>query len=100
MACDFVKVLLCKFRRRSDFLPLLCDRIVHYRPAMPFGNRKKNIFEYLFSSVLLQLKKYHHPGNLKLNNLGISQSLKLRNSMGKILRISLELIKFTRNTLG
>jgi len=44
---------------------------------MPFGN-KKNIFEDLFSSVLSQLKKYHPTGNLKFNNLGILQSLKLR----------------------
>jgi len=44
---------------------------------MPFGNRKKNSLEDLFSSVLPQFKKYHPPGNLKFNNLGILQSLKL-----------------------
>jgi len=38
--------------------------LTHYRPAMPFGNRKK---EDLFRSVLSQFKKYHPPGNLKLN---------------------------------
>jgi len=48
---------------------------------------------------LSQLKRYHPPGNLKLIFLGISQSLKLRISMGKILSISLEL-NFTPNTLG
>jgi len=45
--------------------------------------------EDLFSSVLSQFKKYHSSGNLKFDNLGIFQSLKLRNLMGKILRISL-----------
>jgi len=32
----------------------------------------------LFSSVLLQFKKYRPSGNLKFNNLGIFQSLKFR----------------------
>jgi len=36
-----------------------------------------SILEDLFGSVLSQFKKYHPSGNLKLNNLGISQSLKL-----------------------
>jgi len=45
---------------------------------MPFGNRKKNIFGDLFSSVLSQLKKYHRSGKLKFYNLGILKSLKLR----------------------
>ena len=66
---------------------------------MPFGNRKKNIFEDLFSSVLLNFKKYHLSENLKFNNLGIFQSVKLRNVMQKILRISLKL-NFTSNTYG
>jgi len=48
---------------------------------------------------LSQFKKYHLDGNLKFNNLDISQSLKLRYLMGKIIRISLEL-NFTPNTLG
>jgi len=52
-----------------------------------------------FSPVLSKLKKYHASGNLKFNNLGISQSLKLRNLMGNILRISLKL-NFIPNTLG
>ena len=52
--------------------------LTRYRPAMPFGKRKKNILEYLFSSVLSQFKKYHPSGNLKFNYLGIFQSLKLR----------------------
>jgi len=45
---------------------------------MPFGNRKKNIFEDLFSLVLSQFKKYHPSENLKFYNLGILKSLKLR----------------------
>jgi len=45
-----------------------------YRSAMPFGNKKKNILEDLFSSVLSQFRKYHPSGNLKFNYLGIFQS--------------------------
>ena len=45
------------------------------RPAMPLSQKNKD----LFSSELSQFfKKYHPSGNLKFNNLGISQSLKLR----------------------
>jgi len=46
---------------------------------------------------LSQLKEYHPSESLKLNYLGISQSLKLRISMEKILLISLKL-NFTPNT--
>jgi len=60
--------------------------------------KKKNILEDLFSSVLSQFKKYHLSGNLNFNNLGIFQCLKLRISMEKFLPISLKL--FTPNTLG
>jgi len=60
---------------------------------------KKNILEYPFRSVLPQFKKYHPSGNLKFNKLDIFQSLKLRNLMGNILRISLKL-NFTPNTSG
>jgi len=63
---------------------------------MSFRNRK-NILENLFISVLSQLKKCHPSGNLKIVDLGIFESLKLRYSMGKKLRISLEL-NFTPNT--
>jgi len=66
---------------------------------VPFGNRKKNILEDLFSSVLSQFKKYHPNGNMKFNYLGIFQSLKLRLSMEQILSVSLKL-NFTPNTLG
>jgi len=65
---------------------------------MPFENRKKNS-EDLFSSILTQYKKYHPSGNLKLNNLGLFQSLKLRVLLEKILPISLKL-NFIPNTLG
>jgi len=50
--------------------------VTHCRPAMPFGNRK--IFlEDLFSSLLSQFKKYHTSGNLKFNNLGIFQRIRI-----------------------
>jgi len=71
--------------------------LTHYRPTMPFGNRK--IFlEDLFSSELSQFKKYHPPGNLKFNNLRIFQSLKLRIFMEKISLISK--LSFIPNTSG
>jgi len=50
---------------------------------------EKIILENLFSSVMLQLKKYHPSGNLKCNNLGIFQGLKLRILMERTLTISL-----------
>jgi len=56
--------------------------LTHYRPAMPFGNRK-NTSEDLLISVLSQLKKNHSSGNLKFNYLGIFQSLKLHILMEK-----------------
>jgi len=72
--------------------------LTHYRPAMPFGNRKF-ILEDLFSSVLSLFQKYHPSGHLKFNYLGIFKRLKLRILMGKILLIPLEL-NFTPYTLG
>jgi len=62
-----------------------------YHPAMSFGNRKiyfRGSFEF---SIVRKIKKYHFSGNLKLNNLGIFQSLKLRILKEKILLISLQL---------
>jgi len=50
---------------------------------MPFGNRKKNIFEDPLSLVLSNFKKYHPSGNLNFRILGISQSLKFRILMEK-----------------
>jgi len=64
---------------------------------MLFG--EKIVLGDLFSSALSQFKKYHPSGNLKFDNLGIFQSLKLRILLGKILPISLKL-NFTPNTLG
>jgi len=61
------------FRKREK------NSLIHYCPAMPFGNRKKNILEDLFSYFLLQFKKYPPSENLVFNNLGIFQNLKLRN---------------------
>jgi len=64
---------------------------------MPFENRK----EKLRGSV----QYFHHfknlprSVNLKFNNVGIFQSLKLRISMEKIFPISFKLI-FTPNTVG
>jgi len=65
---------------------------------MPFGNRKI-YFKGIFQFSIVKFKKYHPSGNVEFNNLGICQSLKLRNLLGKILRISLKL-NFTPNTLG
>jgi len=67
-----------------------------YRPAMPFGNRKKMIFSVQYC---LNLKKYYPSGNLKFYGLGILKSLKFRISVKKILTISIKL-NFTPNTLG
>jgi len=72
--------------------------LTHYRPVMPFGNRK-NILEDRFSLALSQFKKYHPSGNLKFNNSGIYQSLKFRILTEKILTISHKLY-FSPNTLG
>jgi len=48
--------------------PFLKQLNPYYRPAMPFGNRKQNIVEDLFGSVLAQFKKYYPSGNLKLTS--------------------------------
>jgi len=79
------------FSTSSSFNPL--------PPSDAVRKQKKNILEDLFSRELSQFKNYHPTGNLKFNNLGIFQSLKLRNLVGKILPISLKL-DFTPNTLG
>jgi len=65
--------------------------LTHFRPAMKFENRK-TYFRGSFQLSMVKIKKkYHLSGNLKFNNLGILQSFKLRNLMGKILAISLKL---------
>jgi len=71
--------------------------LTHYRPAMPLGNSKIYFRGSFYGSILLHFKKYHPSGNLKFNNLGIFQSLKLHNLMGKIFLISFKL-NFTPNT--
>jgi len=71
--------------------------LTHYRPAIRSETEKK--LDHLFSSVLSKFKKYHSSVNLKFNNLGIFQSLKLRNLAGKTPGISLKL-NLTPNTLG
>jgi len=43
------------------------------------------------------LKKYHPSGNLKFSDLGIFQSLKFRNLLGKTFEFQ---AKFSPNTLG
>jgi len=48
--------------------------LTHFRPAIPFGNRKKNILDDLFSSLLSQFKKHHPSGSLKCNNMSISKA--------------------------
>jgi len=55
--------------------------LTHYRPAMSFGNIKKIRGSIYFSIVAL--KKYRPSENLQFNDLGIFQSLKLRNLMGE-----------------
>jgi len=50
---------------------------------------EKNILEDLIRSALLVFKKDHPSGNLKLNNLGIFQSLKQRILEVKIIPVSL-----------
>jgi len=66
---------------------------------MPFENRTI-ILEDLFSSILSQFRKHQPSGNVKLNILRhISQSLKFRILMEKILAISLKQ-NFTPNPLG
>ena len=69
-----------------------------YRPAMPFGNRKK-YFKGSFQLKIVTIQKILPPGNLKFNYLGIFQSFKLRISMEKINSVSLQL-NFAPNTLG
>jgi len=73
--------------------------LTHYRPTMPFGNRKIYFRGDLFSSALSQFEKYHPSGNMYFHNLGIFQSFKLCILVGKVLPISLKL-NFISNTLG
>ena len=67
-------------------------------PSVAVRKHKKNVIGS-FWSVLPHFKKYHPSGNLKLNNLGISRSVKCHMLTGEILSIPLKL-NFTRNTLS
>jgi len=53
-------------------------------PSNAVRKQRKHILEDLFFSVLSKFEKYYPSENLKCNNLGNIQSLKLRNLMGKI----------------
>jgi len=74
-------------------------QLVNPPPSDAVRKQKKNVLEDLISTVLSQLKKYHPPGNLKFNYLGIFKSLKKRISTEKKLSISLKR-NFTPHTLG
>jgi len=50
---------------RSQFTHYFRLTFTPNHPAMPFANRKKNILEDLFSSVLWQFNKFHPSINLK-----------------------------------
>ena len=89
-----LKLALLKISSKFTLLSL-----THYRPAKPFGNRKKNILEDLFSLILLKFRKHNPSEILKFNNFGIFQSLKFRVLIKTILPISLRLY-FTLNALG
>jgi len=85
---NFYEVIIRKLRWPEPFLTSGCG---YYLTTAQRCRSKTEIFlEDLFSSVLSQFKKYHPSGNRKFNNLGIFQSLKLRNLMGKIHRNSLK----------
>jgi len=73
--------------------------LINPQPPSDAVRKQKNYFRVSYSSVLSQLKKYHPSGNMKFNNLGIFQSLKLCNLTGKILQISVKL-NFFPSTLG
>jgi len=64
---------------------------------MPFGD--KNIYFRFSVQFFSQFKVYHSIGNLKFNNLGIFQSLKLHILVEKVLPISL-MLNFTPSTQG
>jgi len=74
------------------------ESLFNPQPPSDAVRKQKFLLEDLFSSVLLQFKKYHPSGNLKFNNLGIFQSFKLRYLMKKFFKfllsqISLQIIR-------
>jgi len=68
---EFISSTHGQIDTRDEFIDL---QLTHYRPALPFGNKKKNILQDLFSSVLSQFEKYHPSAKLKFNYLGSFQS--------------------------
>ena len=94
---DTVSIGMCTHPNILD----LFRSLTRYRPAMPFGNRKKNILEDLSVHYCHNSKNItpSPPGHLKFHYLGILQSIKLHISTRKILSVSLKL-KSTPNTLG
>jgi len=89
----YVHVYKIEFNNELTFIP------VNPLPPSDAVRKQKYLFWDLFRSIWSQFKKYQPSVNLKFNNLGIFQGLKLRNLMGKILRISLKL-NFTPNNSG
>jgi len=77
-------------KKLNVFFPIKPLTLTHNCPVMPFGNRKI-CFRGYFQFSIAQFKKYHPPGNLKFNNLGIFQSWKLQFLVEKIFPISLKL---------
>jgi len=64
-----------------DFSRFLLNCLNSLPPSDAVRKQNKNRGPFQFSIVTIQ--KYHTPGNLKFNNLGIFQSLKLRISKEK-----------------
>jgi len=74
--------IICKIKNNDNKITCLAQiesagsAINPLPPSDAVQKQKKNILDDLSSLVLSQFKKYHPSGNLKFNNLGISQSLK------------------------
>jgi len=68
-------------------------------PPSDAVRKYKNYFRGSFELSIVTVSKISPSGNLKFNNLGIFQSLKLRFSKEKFLPISL-MLNFTPNILG
>jgi len=76
----------------------LLRQLTHYRPAIPFGNRKK-YFRGSSEFSIATIQKIYHPRKTEINYLGISESLQLRITLEKFLSSSHKL-NFTPNTSG
>jgi len=77
---------------------LFGNRKKYLRRSRQFSHERRGALLSWFSIVTI-FKNITPHRNLKFDNLGFFYSLKLRNLMRKILRISLKL-NFTSNTLG